>query len=129
MGTYTPEEVKQYKKWSRYVMLFVFAAIGLAVFQHFLLPVLFGQALGLNTNSLVCCDVYGLGAFMVRSDHYQWMASTDCYTPQGWTGGGKEIVSSSYCQQPEYGNALVGIILLAAIVILAISVWKLIKKR
>jgi hypothetical protein len=47
----------------------------------------------------VCCHSFGYGSEMVRCcDEYQWISPEECTVPQGFVGGGKEIVNDSFCK-------------------------------
>jgi len=46
-----------------------------------------------------CCHSFGYGSEMVRCcDEYQWTSPEECTVPQGFVGGGKEIVNDSFCK-------------------------------
>lgn len=47
----------------------------------------------------VCCHSFGYGSGMVRCcDEYQWTTPEECTVPEGFVGGGKEIVNDSFCK-------------------------------
>jgi len=47
----------------------------------------------------VCCKIYGLGSRMKQVNvKYQKMFENECQTPTGFVGGGKEVVSESFCE-------------------------------
>lgn len=47
----------------------------------------------------VCCKVYGLGNRMKQVNiRYGWTEENECVTPQGFVGGGREIVDDKYCE-------------------------------
>jgi len=47
----------------------------------------------------VCCHSFGYGSEMVRCcDEYEWTSSEECTIPQGFVGGGKEIVNDNFCK-------------------------------
>jgi hypothetical protein len=49
-----------------------------------------------ETENKVCCKKYGFGAYMEKVNiEYEW--EDECETPQGFVGGGMEIVSDEYC--------------------------------
>ena len=46
----------------------------------------------------ICCEIYGYGAYMIRtSSTYEMMSRNQCTNVPGYTGGGKNIVNNSYC--------------------------------
>jgi len=47
----------------------------------------------------VCCKVYGLGNRMKQVNvRYGWTNEDECVTPEGFVGGGREIVDNNYCE-------------------------------
>ena len=48
----------------------------------------------------VCCHIYGLGAMMKKvNSQYELMEEDECVTPQGFVGGGREVVSEKRCEE------------------------------
>ncbi len=46
----------------------------------------------------VCCESYGIGAELAKCcEYYEWTQKKLCVTPEGLDGGGKQIVSDSFC--------------------------------
>jgi len=46
----------------------------------------------------VCCKSYGLGANMNQVNiQYEMLPANECEVPEGFVGGGKDIVKDSYC--------------------------------
>jgi hypothetical protein len=51
------------------------------------------------TKKEVCCESYGFGARMVKCcEKYQWTTAEECVVPEGFVGGGKQVVDGSMCQ-------------------------------
>jgi len=51
-----------------------------------------------STPDMVCCESYGFGAMMVKCcEEYSWISREECATPEGFVGGGREIVEDSLC--------------------------------
>lgn len=47
---------------------------------------------------VVCCEIYGYGVGMEKVNiHYEWTKSEDCTIPEGFVGGGREVVEDEYC--------------------------------
>ena len=47
----------------------------------------------------VCCEIYGYGAYMIKtSSTYEMMSRNQCTTSAGFTGGGRNIVDNNYCK-------------------------------
>ena len=54
----------------------------------------------------VCCKIYGLGIEMEEVNvHYEFMEASECSVPEGFDGGGRDIVENKYC---ECGGFLIG---------------------
>lgn len=52
-----------------------------------------------TANKKVCCESYGFGAGMVKCcESYQWTIPEECVVPDGFVGGGKQIVDDTKCQ-------------------------------
>ena len=52
-----------------------------------------------GARNLICCESYGWGANMEKCcESYEWITKEKCTTPEGFTGGGKQIVDNSYCE-------------------------------
>ncbi|HPW45489.1 MAG TPA: hypothetical protein PKU96_03865 [bacterium] len=52
----------------------------------------------LSAPDMVCCESYGFGAMMVKCcEEYTWIPRNECAIPEGFVGGGKEIVGDSLC--------------------------------
>lgn len=50
-------------------------------------------------DNMVCCESYGYGAQMVKCcETYEWTLPEECTVPEGFVGGGKEIVSDEFCE-------------------------------
>ena len=50
----------------------------------------------------VCCEIYGLGTMMKKVNvRYGWAKESECITPEGLLGGGREIVDDKYCENKE----------------------------
>lgn len=48
----------------------------------------------------VCCHKFGYGNQMKKvNSKYQWIGENDCVTPEGFVGGGREIVDDEYCKK------------------------------
>ena len=46
----------------------------------------------------ICCEIFGYGAYMIKtSSTYEMMSRNQCTTGAGFTGGGRNIVNNSYC--------------------------------
>ena len=55
-------------------------------------------------NERVCCKVYGLGSRMRQINiRYGWIEENECVTPEGFVGGGREIVDDDYCERTGLG--------------------------
>jgi len=51
-----------------------------------------------NDEEKICCEIYGFGTNMTKVDiHYRWLDSNACKIPEGFVGGGREVVNDSYC--------------------------------
>jgi len=51
-----------------------------------------------NETARICCQIYGLGVNMTKVDiRYKWMEAEDCVVPEGWVGGGREVVNTTVC--------------------------------
>jgi len=54
---------------------------------------------GDDSGENVCCKVYGLGSRMKQVNiRYGWAEENEGVTPQGFVGGGREIVDDEYCE-------------------------------
>ena len=50
----------------------------------------------------VCCKTYGLGTMMKKVNiRYGWAKESECITPEGLLGGGREIVDDKYCENTK----------------------------
>ena len=48
---------------------------------------------------LVCCKIYGLGAYMEEVNiRYELIEESECSVPGGFVGGDRKIVDNSYCK-------------------------------
>lgn len=51
-----------------------------------------------EASELVCCESYGFGAMMAKCcETYAWTKPTECSVPEGFTGGGKQVVDDGKC--------------------------------
>ena len=52
-----------------------------------------------NTESgQVCCESFGYGAMMAKCcESYEWVAPDACTVPDGFVGGGKQVVEDGKC--------------------------------
>lgn len=56
-----------------------------------------------ETSDKVCCHKFGYGAGMeIVNSKYQYIEREDCTVPEGFTGGGREIVDNEFCEQYRY---------------------------
>lgn len=50
----------------------------------------------------VCCEIFGYGKGMEKVNvHYEWTTQDNCTVPEGFVGGGREVVDGSYCKGIE----------------------------
>ena len=55
-----------------------------------------------NSEEKVCCKIYGLGVMMKQVNiHYRLVEKSECEIPEGFVGGGREIVDDEYCEISE----------------------------
>lgn len=46
-----------------------------------------------------CCQIFGYGKGMEKvSIHHEWTSPENCTVPEGFVGGGREVVSNEYCK-------------------------------
>ena len=58
-----------------------------------------------DTENLVCCEIYGLGAYMEKVNiQYEWTTPEDCTIPEGFVGGGREVVEDENCSSVPKGQ-------------------------
>ncbi len=52
----------------------------------------------LAANEVICCESYGLGSNMEKCcESYEWTSANECAVPDGFVGGGKQIVEDGMC--------------------------------
>ena len=70
-----------------------------------------------ETQEQICCEIFGYGAYMIKtSSTYEMMPRNQCTVGAGFTGGGRNVVSNSYCKpvssitvlSPNGGETLYG---------------------
>lgn len=58
-----------------------------------------------ETSDKICCHKFGYGAGMeIVNSKYQYINREDCVAPEGFVGGGREIVDNGLCEQ--YKNTI-----------------------
>jgi len=46
----------------------------------------------------ICCESFGYGSMMVKCcEEYEWTELDECVVEEDFVGGGKQVVSDSYC--------------------------------
>ncbi|MCK4553058.1 hypothetical protein KAT80_02550, partial [Candidatus Pacearchaeota archaeon] len=52
-----------------------------------------------EASNKVCCHKFGYGNQMKKvNSQYQWIDEESCVTPEGFVGGGREVVDDEYCE-------------------------------